>query len=252
MFRFHHDFLQFLKHIVRPEVYLEIGVATGVTLFGEPRASTLIGVDPDPHLTIDPSSFSWNGSLFRETSDAFFERSAIKEVTDKPVDLTFVDGMHWAEFALRDIRNAESISDRHGVIAVHDIYPKSSKEASREFNREGDWMGDVFKATHALRKFRPDLKMVLISDIPPSGMAVIYKLDPFNRMLFDRYDEVVDYMMTLDYERDFSTKVLPTFASEKSDVAVTMLRDLLERRYSEPRKAPVSPLSVLRQRIFGN
>jgi Methyltransferase domain len=247
MFSFHHDFLQFLKHIVCPEVYLEIGVASGVTLFGEPRASTLIGVDPDPHLTIDPNSFPWHGALFRESSDIFFSRSAIKEVTDKPVDLTFVDGMHWAEFTLRDIRNAEAISNRNGVIAVHDIYPKTAKEAGREFNAEGNWMGDVFKATHALRKFRPGLNIVLISDIPPSGMAIIYNLDPSNRLLFDRYDEIAEYMLALDYERDFNTKVLPTFVSEKSDAFVTMVRDLLKRRYSNAR---TSPLSALRQRIF--
>ncbi|MEA2834270.1 MAG: hypothetical protein QOG66_2472 [Methylobacteriaceae bacterium] len=248
MFGFHHDFLQFLKHIVRPEVYLEIGVASGVTLFGEPRASTLIGVDPDPHLTIDPSSFPWHGSLFREPSDAFFSRSAIKEVTDKPVDLTFVDGMHWAEFALRDIRNAEAISQRNGVIAVHDIYPKTAKEAGREFNAEGNWMGDVFKATHALRKFRPDLKIVLISDIPPSGMAVIYDLDPSNRVLFDRYDAVVEYMRSLDYDRDFNTDILPTFISETSDAFVAMLQGLLERRYATRRR--ISPLSLLRSGLF--
>jgi predicted O-methyltransferase YrrM len=247
MFTFHHDFLHFLKHIVRPEVYLEIGVATGVTLFGEPRATTLIGVDPDPHLTIDPSSFPWHGTLFREPSDAFFSRSAIKEVTNKPVDLTFVDGMHWAEFALRDIRNAEAISNRNGVIAVHDIYPKTAKEAGREFNAEGDWMGDVFKATHALCKYRPDLKVVLISDIPPSGMAIIYNLDPSNRLLFDKYDEVAAYMLALDYERDFNTKVLPTFVSENSDAFVTMLRDILKRRYLNAR---TSPLALFRRRLF--
>ncbi|MEA3140433.1 MAG: hypothetical protein QOK23_2602 [Gammaproteobacteria bacterium] len=51
------------------------------------------------------------------------------------------------------------------------------------------------KATHALRKFRTDLKIVLISDIPPSGMAVSYNLDPSKRVLFDKYDAVVEYTL---------------------------------------------------------
>ncbi|MHB2208470.1 class I SAM-dependent methyltransferase [Methylobacterium sp. CM6257] len=231
MFPFHHEFLQFLKIILRPSIYLEIGVATGRTLFDAPRADLLIGVDPEFNIS-ENIQFSWHAALFRIGSDEFFEKKQIQNVTGKPVDFTFVDGMHHAEFVIRDIRNAESISHNKSVIAVHDIYPKTAQEASREQNVGAYWMGDVFKATHVLRKFRPDLKIVLLSDIPPSGMAVIYNLDPDNKVLFERYDEILDAMAALDYDCDFSEVVLPTFSTTSSECFKVLVEDLFKmRRY---------------------
>ena len=43
----------------------------------------------------------------------------------------------------------------------------------------------------ALRRFRPDLSVVT-ADVEPTGLAIVTQLDPTNRMLFDRFDEIVN------------------------------------------------------------
>ena len=43
----------------------------------------------------------------------------------------------------------------------------------------------------ALRRFRPDLSVVT-ADVEPTGLAIVTQLDPTNRVLFDRFDEIVN------------------------------------------------------------
>ncbi len=224
MFSDHIDFLKYIRKLANTQVYLEIGVQSGTTLFSETGDGLVIGVDPDFHIEI-PLRETCHVALFRETSDVFFEKDHFGTVSGQPVDVTFVDGLHWAEFALRDMRNAERLSHRASVILVHDIYPRNAAQAGRTDNPHA-WMGDVFKLLPALRRFRPDLQIAAYGDVPYSGMAVIWGLDPKNRVLFDRYDDITRYMDGLDYDRDFATLVEPTFESVGSATFTQMTRDI--------------------------
>ena len=177
----HAELLALLKHAIRPRVYLEIGVEVGATLLSEPQPATVIGIDPvvRPHL----KAMRRPGlSIFEMTSDDFFASVDVQRLTfGQPIDLAFVDGMHLFEFALRDVLNIERHSDRSTLICVHDVNAQTAERAAR-VQKPGAWMGDVYKIVPILRRHRPDLAMLLVEDIPPSGMLLITNCDPSARM----------------------------------------------------------------------
>lgn len=111
------DYLEFLRHvheILQPKRYLEIGVRWGHSL----------GVARCPTIAIDPA-FSINQELaaeihlFRTTSDEYFaRRDPLAPVGGQSFDLSFIDGLHLFEFALRDFIYAERHSRPQGLVGV--------------------------------------------------------------------------------------------------------------------------------------
>ena len=95
------EYLEFLKGLheaVRPRAYLEIGLRHGDSLALADCPS--LGVDPAFNLRVELGD---NVELLRETSDEYFARAAAAEAARRPrPDMAFIDGMHLAEFALRD------------------------------------------------------------------------------------------------------------------------------------------------------
>ncbi|MGN6475476.1 MAG: class I SAM-dependent methyltransferase, partial [Mycobacteriales bacterium] len=124
------------------------------------------------------------------TSDDFFAGvDPLVWFPRRTPDLTFIDGMHLFEFALRDFINAERHSEPDGVIILDDMLPRSVAEAAR--NRYTDaWTGDVFRVATVLEQYRPDLTVVPI-DTSPTGVVLVVGRDPTNTTLSDRYDEIL-------------------------------------------------------------
>ena len=102
---------------------------------------------------------------------------------------SFIDGMHLAEFVVRDFANVEHVADWTSVIVFDDILPRTAEEAARD-RRTRAWTGDVFKALAALERHRPDL-ICLRVDTEPTGLGVILGLDPLDRTLREHYDAIV-------------------------------------------------------------
>ena len=75
------------------------------------------------------------------------------------------------------------------MILIHDCNPIDKITAARE-RTTAVWSGDVWKTVVALRRFRPDLQVV-VADVEPTGLAIVTGLDPTNTVVFDRYDEIV-------------------------------------------------------------
>jgi len=167
----------------RPRSYLEIGVRRGgsLSLAHCPAA----GVDPDPDLSIPLGE---TVRLFQMTSDEFFASEANAALTEPP-DLTFIDGMHLFEFALRDFMNIERRSHPASIVVIDDIFPNHPKQASRE-RLTRVWAGDVWKLGDCLRRYRPDLHLVPL-DAAPAGLLIVLGLDPANRVLWDQYNPIV-------------------------------------------------------------
>ncbi len=88
-----------------------------------------------------------------ETSDRFFVQRA-DELLTTPVDLAFIDGMHWFEFALRDFMNIEQRSHPATVVVFDDVFPAHPMQAQRE-RATRVWTGDIWKIAGCLRRFRP-------------------------------------------------------------------------------------------------
>lgn len=176
---------------------MEIGVADGTTLEFSTCAS--IAIDPDYHLTRPVTDNKPVCLLYRTTSDLFFERHDPSRIFGRPIDMAFLDGMHWFEFLLRDFIDVERHCKPNSVVFIHDCIPTDSHAARldvndarlRELSANPDWWaGDVWKVVAALQKYRPDLKMLALDAIP-TGLIAVTNLDPRSTTLTDRYFDIV-------------------------------------------------------------
>ncbi len=174
----HVEFLAKMKRILRPNTYIEIGIASGTTLFSDPIPNFVIGIDPNPAFESKVGSrlnAVHNSMIMRSTSDnAFAQLSSQRLLGDRKCDMAFVDGLHHCEVVLRDIANCARLSREHALIFVHDIFPGNEIEASRQPpNQPGSWMGDVYKVVPAIWQFLDWIPTVLVVDVPPSGMFIL-------------------------------------------------------------------------------
>ncbi|QGZ96533.1 class I SAM-dependent methyltransferase [Terricaulis silvestris] len=190
------NYLDALKQIhaaVRPDFYVEIGCLAGASL--ELADCPRLGIDPEPKIT---GALTQPTRLYRQTSDAFFARSDVDAIFGQKPDLAFIDGMHLAEFALRDFINLETHAAPHSLIVIDDVAPGDILWAERERQSQA-WTGDVYRMIPILREYRPDLEIAVfdatILDFD-KGIAVIGNLDPGNIVLRDAYAEIEERIKT--------------------------------------------------------
>ncbi|MEU6357550.1 class I SAM-dependent methyltransferase [Streptomyces sp. NPDC047072] len=200
-----HEFLRGLHKASANRNYLEIGVNDG-------RSLTLSRV---PSIAIDPAfkvvtEIRCDVHLVKATSDDFFARSnplahlkggrhplrnlrrgrhPLAHWRGTSLDLSFIDGMHLFEYALRDFMNVEKHSDWSSVIVFDDMLPRNVDEAARDRHTNA-WTGDVYKVIEVLNRYRPDLETVLV-DTEPTGLLVVFGADPTNTVLTEKYDEII-------------------------------------------------------------
>lgn len=178
---------------LNPERYLEIGVSSGASL--ALATGTVIGIDPD--LSAMENCFAGKRAclLFQMTSDDFFERHSATELAGGPINLAFLDGLHYFEYLLRDFIHTEKVCARDAMIVLHDCVPTDAGIAERENSpalrpRHPDWWaGDVWKLIPILKHYRPDLRIDVL-DAAPTGLVVIRSLDPSSQVLKTHYDEI--------------------------------------------------------------
>jgi hypothetical protein len=238
------SFLRGLHERLEPPAYLEVGVRGGGSLtLARPPA---VGIDPDYDLRFEISS---GVALFRETSDEYFARpDPLEPLGGRPVSLAFIDGMHLAEYALRDFINIERNAHWTSVAVFDDILPRNPTEALR--NRETKaWTGDIFKIPALLERHRPDLICLRVG-VQPTGLLVVLGLDPASTVLGERYDDITAKVVTpdpqavprsvgdrrwvLDPDRVLSSSVWPTLREARAsgasrDAVLPELRRALRR-----------------------
>lgn len=191
---------------LQPKSYLEIGTLTGGTL----------ALAEAPSISIDPS-FRISSAVigkkplclfYQLKSDDFFDRFDPKALLGSALDFSFLDGMHHCEFLLRDFINAERHAANGGVIALHDCLPVEIPMTDRTQNgtppvaphRSGWWTGDVWRTILAIKRHRPDLK-ILCLDAAPTGLVLISRLNPESRSLLYKHDAIVAEMLAMDLEK---------------------------------------------------
>jgi capsular polysaccharide biosynthesis protein len=191
------SFLQRVHRTLRPQTYLEIGVAQGSSL--ELAHCASIGVDPAfaierPIYGVKPACL-----LYRMTSDDFFRRYDPTVILGQPIDLAFLDGLHWYEALLRDFINTERHCKPNSVIFLHDCLPPDAyvgRRLSEDHRRRNEsaypdwWAGDVWKVLSILLAHRPDLK-IEVFDCAPTGLVAVSNLNPQSTTLEDRFSEIV-------------------------------------------------------------
>ncbi len=115
------DYFRVLARIhehLKPATYLEIGIDQGRS-FEIVRPETLaLGIDPNPHLQ---KPLGPHQRVFSQTSDEFLEQcDVLSELGGRTLDLTFIDGMHQFEFALRDFIKSGKVL----LYGLHDSDPR--------------------------------------------------------------------------------------------------------------------------------
>ncbi len=190
------DVLARLHAALRPRSYLEIGVEHGTSLALAVHSRQVVGVDPVPRPPARP--LPAGARLFHMTSDTFFEKYACADVFDTAfVDLAFIDGMHWFEYALRDFSNVERWCAPGSTIVLHDCLPPHPVAAARE-RRSNFWVGDTWKTLECLLEQRPDLDMTVIPCFP-SGLVVVRNLDPGSKALTNTLESLSSRYLALSY-----------------------------------------------------
>jgi hypothetical protein len=181
---------------IRPRTYVEVGVRAGASLDLARECEVRIGIDPAPIL--EPALDLDDAVILATTSDEAFATGAVERALGgRPLDLAFVDGMHLFEFALRDFANLERLAHAASVILVHDCLPIDAVTSARE-RTTAVWTGDVWKLVPCLLENRPELHVVT-SDVSPSGLAFVTRLDPGSTVLAARGDELQRRWASVDY-----------------------------------------------------
>jgi tetratricopeptide (TPR) repeat protein len=190
------DVLARIHRVLRPDTYLEIGVETGATLGLATTATAVAGVDPAQ--CSSPDLLPPAARFYRMESDAFFSTESRESVFGgRAVDLTFIDGMHWFEYALRDFVNAERWAGENGAILLHDCLPVT-RVAARRDRASSFWVGDVWKVLEALLDHRPDLRITVVPTAP-SGLVVVRGLDPGSTVLSAAMGAIVQSYRDREY-----------------------------------------------------
>jgi hypothetical protein len=169
--------------------YMEVGCRSGRVFANAPGKTIAV----DPYFQVESNVIGIKPALhiFQETSDDFFANGFLAR-NEIGLSVSFLDGMHLFEFLLRDFRNTEAQSRGAGVILMHDCSPYDHDMTVRDFTGKDGvaWTGDVWKLLPILAEYRPDLK-VQVFDCASTGLVAVTNLDPENRVLHDRYDEIV-------------------------------------------------------------
>jgi len=188
------ELLRRLHKNVRPETYVEIGVATGISMAQALPTTRCIGIDPAPTLTVPAQG---KPEIFIQTSDDFFAQNDLKALLGgKPLALGFIDGLHLFETVLSDFVNLERYCAPSSALVIHDCIPINALVAARE-RQTRFWTGDVWRVLPILSRFRPDLSISIIMT-PPSGLAVVRKLDPQSDVLVRQREQAIAYGNEVD------------------------------------------------------
>ena len=227
-----HELLEQLHDRLAPRTYLEIGVSTGTSLTLSRTRS--IGVDPFFRIRRE---LHCDLQLVRATSDEFFASAgAFEHFGGSAFDLAFIDGMHLAEYALRDFINTERHAHPASVIVLDDMLPRVPVEGlrdRRDARSHGAWAGDVYKILDALRTLRPDL-VCLELDTRPTGTVAIFLPDSYSTTLAAAYDELVQAYVVPD-PQDIPDEVLRrSRALDPEDLLRSPIWDGLRRLRERP------------------
>ncbi|MBF0379661.1 MAG: class I SAM-dependent methyltransferase [Magnetococcales bacterium] len=190
------DVLEQIHIWLKPTAYLEIGVSRGESMTLAKPPTFCVGIDPTPLIKVP---FHTQTELFKIESDRFFAEHDLPAILEgRKVDLSFIDGLHTFEQVFRDFINVESYCHPDTIIVLHDCLPSDPITSAR--NRiSGWWTGDVWKVLPCLMKYRPDLAIIIIP-APPSGLAIITRLDPESTLLEKRYNELVEEFQGLTFK----------------------------------------------------
>ena len=191
-------YLEFLRGVhaaMQPQWYLEIGTNRGNSIVLADCAAIVI--DPQFRLSADVIGKKPELHMFQMTSDDAFACDRLKKLGIR-IDMAFLDGLHVAEFLLRDFMNTEAMMADDGVIFMHDTAPFDHVMTNREFLRGiPASTGDVWKILPILKEYRPELE-ILHLDCKPTGLTMIRGPWRKSNALKKNYAEILERFVPMD------------------------------------------------------
>jgi hypothetical protein len=189
-----HALMTVLHQTLEPRTYLEVGVFMGDSL--KLAHCPAVGIDPAPQVT---QPLPATTHVIATTGDDFFAQPRpLERVFNDGVprrsdgehfaELALIDGMHHAEFALRDFINIERNSAPWSVIVFDDALPENHEQALRA-RATVAWTGDVFRVEQVLKRYRPDLVTVRVDAY--TGALLVFAPHHLSRRLTNDYDQIV-------------------------------------------------------------
>jgi hypothetical protein len=166
-----YDIINYLLGHTENKRYLEIGVRNPADCFDRIIAAEKYSVDPG----IECKD---NAATFKVTSDEFFELIANQklDIATQRFGVIFLDGLHLAEQAFRDMVNCISILDSPGFLVVHDCNPPTIHHAREDYRIIGPagqyWNGTTWKAFARFRSTHTNRAFVIDTDW---GVGVVCK-----------------------------------------------------------------------------
>jgi predicted O-methyltransferase YrrM len=161
------EFLDLLHKEKKPKRYFEIGVRWGESI----ALAQFEAVGVDPEFRIDRQIVA-KTRLYRLESDRFFETVDARKLFDgKGADMSFIDGMHLAEFAYRDFINTAAICDKGAIVVFDDVLPERIEFAGRAPKWKA-WTGDVYRTLCAIKESFPSLEIAVVN-IEGQGLGLI-------------------------------------------------------------------------------
>jgi predicted O-methyltransferase YrrM len=160
----HEDFIVHLASVMRPHVYLELGLYR-CELFNRvaPYAQRSIGVDIAP----EAGSFMRRSAatqFIHATSESYAQTARSEGLA---IDLLFIDANHSYQSVHEDFANYFPIVGEQGIILLHDGFPMS-----RELTAPG-YCGDGYRAIAELTAKHDGYEMMTIPVHP--GLTIARK-----------------------------------------------------------------------------
>jgi predicted O-methyltransferase YrrM len=161
--RWHVQFIAELARVLRPNVYVELGIHTAELFnLAAPFAGHAIGVDIDPAAGGHIVS-ARNARFFCGRTDDFIRAA---EQNDLMIDMLFIDADHSRAAVLRDFADYFPHVRPQGLILLHDSDPDPELISP-------DWCGDGYLAVEELARTAQAYEMVTIPLSP--GLTICRK-----------------------------------------------------------------------------
>jgi hypothetical protein len=149
-----------------------------------------VGVEPFPRFSL--TKLPANADIFAGSSDDYFSQC------DEQFDIIFVDGLHEANQAYRDVVNSFRVLNAGGVVLLDDVFPldepsslPSLEESGLRKQQKGIehhfWYGDVYKCLGVIQENHPELKVVLVGGDPHHIQGLIWKPNPEKKVTLSRH-----------------------------------------------------------------
>lgn len=160
----HEDFIVHLASIVRPRVYVELGLYQ-CELFNRviPYSENLVGVDIDPMA----------GSFMHVDTKARFVNITTREFAENlrtnpiQIDMLFIDADHSDKAVEEDFESFLPFISPHGLVLLHDGHPSDEEQA------QPGYCGTGYMAIDKLSRQTDEYEMMTIP-VPP-GLTLCRK-----------------------------------------------------------------------------